>query len=76
MIQELKHRDERLAEEMSGVFERAKDRSDKCDFVLVLMQHKEGGIVWESMPSMRVETVIFIATTFLHSFIAEMMGKR
>lgn len=68
MIQELKNRDERIAAEIEDAFKRAREKAPDCDCILILMQRREGGLVWEAMPSMRAETVNYLATSFLHGF--------
>ena len=62
---ELKNRDERIAAEIADTIEKAKAKSADCDCVLVIMQHKDGGIVYEANDSTRLEPLSFIARSFL-----------
>ena len=65
---ELTNRDERIATEIEDAFKRAKEKSAECDSILILMQRKEGGLLYEALPSMRLETLSYLATSFLHGF--------
>ncbi len=67
-LQELKERDQRLSEEMADALKRAQDDAPDCDAILILMQRKDGGIIYKAMPSMRIETMSYLATGFLHGF--------
>jgi hypothetical protein len=65
MMLEIKHKDERLNEELDEVFKRAKEKSIGCDSILVIMQAKDGRLIYEANPSMRLDTLSFMATSFL-----------
>ena len=62
------NKDERIAVEIAEAFDRAKKQSIDCDSILILMQRKEGGLIYEAIPSMRLETISYLATSFLHGF--------
>lgn len=46
----------------------ALERVDECDQVVVLMQKKNGGILWLAPDSMRLETLVFLLWTALANF--------
>jgi len=45
---------------------RAIERIDECDSILIIMQKKEGGMLWFAPDAGRIETASFMATGFLH----------
>ena len=63
---ELKTSNERIAEEIDEVLRLARDKSSDCDSILVIMQRKRGGLLWLSNDSTRLETMCFMASSFLH----------
>jgi hypothetical protein len=52
--------------ELQEVIERAEQRLHECDTILIIMQKKEGGLIWYAPDAGRIETASFLATGFLH----------
>jgi hypothetical protein len=52
-------------ETLKAVLDKAAERIGECDSVLVLMQKKSGGIIWEGPPEMQVQAMIYIAFGFV-----------
>jgi hypothetical protein len=45
---------------------RAIEHIDECDSILIIMQKREGGMLWYAPDEGRIETASFMATSFLH----------
>ena len=56
------------SDDIQGVLEEAKERAGECDSVVVLMQKKQGGIMWFAPNSMRFESLIFLLWSALTAF--------
>lgn len=55
------------AEDMRRVFEKAMEKIDDCDGVVILMQSKSEGMWWFAPDSMKLETLIFYCWTIMRS---------
>jgi len=65
---ELQERNERITNEISEALSKAAMQADECGCVLVIMERNKGGITYFSNDSVRIETLSFLATAFLHKF--------
>jgi hypothetical protein len=54
------------ATDLKSPLTRAMERIEECDSILILMQKKQGGMVWFAPDNGRIETASFMATSFLH----------
>ena len=60
-------------EDMQNVLNRACEQLDKCDNLLIVMQKKEGGLLYFAPQTARVDTMSFMATAFVQ-YIHRLMG--
>jgi hypothetical protein len=75
MTIELKPRKERIAAEIDEVLKQAKEKSAECDSIVVLMQRENGGVVYVANDSMRLETLSFVASSFLYDLHRGIRGN-
>jgi len=68
---EMKNADERIFDEINQTLQKAQEYTAECDCILILMQRNAGGVMYLANSSMRLETVSYITTSFLHKFHAE-----
>lgn len=57
------------------VFEKAMERMDECDGVVILMQKKEAGVLWFAPDNMHLQTLIFYCCQALTMFGLMSAGK-
>ena len=51
---------------LKAVLDKAASQVGECDSVLVLMQKKSGGLIWEAPPEMDFATLVWVAMGFVH----------
>jgi len=61
-------------ETLKAVLDKAAEHIGECDSVLVLMQKKSGGIVWEGPPEAEAQTMIFVALGFVLGMYEKLRG--
>lgn len=52
-------------EEMVAVLEKAKAKIPECDTILVLMSYKKGGLYWEALDEMQLQTAVYMALSLI-----------
>jgi hypothetical protein len=62
-------------ETIREVLERALEHVDEFDGVVVLLQRKKGGVIWDAPGSMRLETMVFFLWSVLSQFGLMATGK-
>jgi len=60
-------------ETLKAVLNKAALRIGECDSVLVLMQKKTGGVIWEAPPELDFATLLWIAQGFVHWLLTKSM---
>jgi hypothetical protein len=60
-------------ETLKAVLDKAAERVGECDSVLVLMQKKTGGVIWEAHPELDYATMLWIAQGFVHWLLTKSM---
>lgn len=53
-------------ETLKAVLDKAAERIGECDSVLVLMQKKGGGLIWEAPSELDLATILYMAQSFVH----------
>lgn len=55
--------------------ERAAPRAEECNNVLILMQKKEGGLIWAAPDNMELRDLIFMVTSFAYKLSTMAAGE-
>jgi hypothetical protein len=53
-------------ERLRKTFDDALARLEDCDEMVVLMQKKKGGILWFAPAGSKIETAVWMASSFIH----------
>ena len=52
---------------LEEAYQGCRERAAECNGVIILMQKKGGGLVWDAPANMELRDLVFMASGFLHA---------